>query len=152
MPVVSYPQATLTYDSTTGQYIAAQPAAVTAQQMVVMVYDPVTRQYVQKVMAMVQDPVTGNFVPADQPLPPEQDPNAIAARRRVEEAERRRQIQEAERQRKQLEAEAKRRAMAEQRRLDQLRRQEQQRVAQRQAMVNRVAGTALNTASREITR
>ena len=156
-PAVSYPQAAMTYDSATGEYIPQYTAAdAGTQQMLVMVYDPISRQYVQRLMNLRQDPATGNYVPAEQPVPPEQDPNAIAARRRVEEAERKRLLQEAQREERRRQQEAER--LARQREAA-IRRQEQEQLRRERAAqlrrdnaIHRMTDTALNTASREITR
>ena len=57
----------LVFDPVTGQYVQQQVAPQPViQQMPVMIQDPATGQYVQQMMLMQQDPATGNWIPVQQ--------------------------------------------------------------------------------------
>ena len=109
------------------------------QNMLVMVYDPASGQYVQKMMPMQLDPATGNYVPAQaQPA----TPTMTKAQER-----------EAEKQRKAAEkAEKERQAEERRKHADELREERAARARKNDSVLGRVQNTAINTATREVTR
>ena len=124
----------------------AQPVPVlTVQQpqvqnMLVMVYDPASGQYVQKMMPMQLDPATGNYVPAQ--AQPAAAPTTTKAQER-----------EAEKQRKAAEkAEKERQAEERRKHADELREERAARARKNDSLLGRVQNTAINTATREVTR
>lgn len=124
----------------------AQPVPVlTVQQpqvqnMLVMVYDPASGQYVQKMMPMQLDPATGNYVPAQA--------QAAAAPTTTKAQER-----EAEKQRKAAEkAEKERQAEERRKHADELREERAARARKNDSLLGRVQNTAISTATREVTR
>lgn len=160
-PTVSRPDAFLVFDPQTGHYVqreAAQPMAqaqpmvqaqpvpvLTVQQpqvqnMLVMVYDPASGQYVQKMMPMQLDPATGNYVPAQA-----QTAAALTTTKAQE--------REAEKQRKAAEkAEKDRQAEERRKHADELREERAARARKNDSLLGRVQNTAINTATREVTR
>ena len=124
----------------------AQPVPVlTVQQpqvqnMLVMVYDPASGQYVQKMMPMQLDPATGNYVPAQ--AQPAAAPTTTKAQER-----------EAEKQRKAAEkAEKERQAEERRKHADELREERAARARKNDSLLGRVQNTAISTATREVTR
>lgn len=124
----------------------AQPVPVlTVQQpqvqnMLVMVYDPASGQYVQKMMPMQLDPATGNYVPAQ--AQPAAAPTTTKAQER-----------EAEKQRKAAEkAEKDRQAEERRKHADELREERAARARKNDSLLGRVQNTAISTATREVTR
>lgn len=124
----------------------AQPVPVlTVQQpqvqnMLVMVYDPASGQYVQKMMPMQLDPATGNYVPVQA--------QTAAAPTTTKAQER-----EAEKQRKAAEkAEKDRQAEERRKHADELREERAARARKNDSLLGRVQNTAINTATREVTR
>ena len=124
----------------------AQPVPVlTVQQpqvqnMLVMVYDPASGQYVQKMMPMQLDPATGNYVPAQ--AQPAAAPTTTKAQER-----------EAEKQRKAAEkAEKERQAEERRKHADELREERAARARKNDSLLGRVQDTAISTATREVTR
>ena len=109
------------------------------QNMLVMVYDPTSGQYVQKMMPMQLDPATGNYVPAQ--TQPAASPTTKAQER------------EAEKQRKAAEkAEKERQAEERRKHADELREERAERARKNDSVLGRVQNTAINTATREVTR
>ena len=171
-PVASKPQGFMIYDPATGKYVqkeiptmtpvasqpqvetaprpqnavptiqVQEPAAVQVTQMPVMVFDPQTNQYVQKMMMMQLDPATGNYIPVQPETAKPVDPKA------AEKAEK-----EAEKQRKAAEKAEKDRIAEERRkRADELREERAERARKNNSVLGRVQNTAIATATREVTR
>ena len=117
--------------------IQVQPAV---QQMPVMVMDPATGQYVQKLMTMQQDPNTGNWVPVVQQPQVVTDPKVLAEQQKAAE----KAAREAAREAKEQEA-AERRARA-----DALREEAAERARRNDSIAGRVKNTAISTATRQV--
>ncbi len=117
--------------------IQVQPAV---QQMPVMVMDPATGQYVQKLMTMQQDPNTGNWVPVVQQPQVVTDPKVLAEQQKAAE----KAAKEAAREAKEQEA-AERRARA-----DALREEAAERARRNDSVAGRVKNTAISTATRQV--
>ena len=148
-PVVTKPQGFMVYDPATGGYvqkelntmtpiptqqpqvptIQMQPQQPVVQQMPVMVLDPTTGQYVQKLMQL--DPTTGNYIPVQTPVDPKE---AEKLRKEAEKAEKERKAEE-------------RRLRA-----DELREERADRARKNDSVLGRIKNTAISTASREVTR
>ena len=167
-PAVSQPQGFAVYDPVTGQYVTKplatmptvpqiqveqpapvpapapqpeQPAQPPVQQMPVMVFDPVTGQYVQKMMAMQLDPATGNYVPVPvQPATPIDPKEAEKAAREAEKA--RKEAEKAEKDRQAAERRA---------RADELREERAARARKNDSILGRIQNTAISTATRTVT-
>ena len=160
VPTLSRPQGFMVYDAATGGYVqkqlpqmshtfsaptletAPQAEAPAAQTMPVMVFDPTTGQYTQKMMAMRLDPATGGYVPV--PAQPQSPAEERAARREREEAEKQRKAAE--------KAEKERQAAARRQRADELREERAARARKNDSVLGRITNTAIATASREVTR
>ena len=124
----------------------AQPVPVlTVQQpqvqnMLVMVYDPASGQYVQKMMPMQLDPATGNYVPAQA------QPTAAPTTTKAQERETEKQRKAAEKAEKERQAEERRKHA------DELREERAARARKNDSLLGRVQNTAISTATREVTR
>lgn len=166
-PEISKPQSFMVFDPATGGYVARQlpqmsqpavqptapvlqveqPAPQAAaqpalQQMPVMVFDPTTGQYIQKMMTMQLDPATGNYVAVQ---PQNAAPVNPAAAKQAE--------REAEKQRKATEKAEKERIAEERRqRADELREERAERARRNDSVLGRIKNTAIATVSREVTR
>ena len=168
-PTVSKPQGFMMFDPTTGGYVqrvlpqmelpqtpapvqtaaptlqTVQPAqaapvqqAPAIQQMPVMMYDPATGQYKQQMMAMQLDPATGNYVPAPQTTAaPMTAKERAAAEKAAKEA---------------AKAEKERKAEERRQRNDELREERAARARKNDSVLGRIKNTAINTATREVTR
>ena len=178
-PTVVKPQGFMVFDPATGSYVqrelpqmqlpvqqapVAQPAPVPTlevapaqaaapvqpvvpqtapvQQMPVMMYDPTTGQYKQQMMAMQLDPATGNYVPAAQTVAPaEAKPMTARERQAAEKA-----AKEA------AKAEKERKAEERRQRNDELREERAARARKNDSILGRIQNTAINTATREVTK
>ncbi len=171
-PVASKPAGFMVFDPATGSYVqrelpqmtlptapaapatpaapvleVAQPAAPAApaapqiQQMPVMMFDPTTGQYKQQMMTMQLDPATGNYVPAAQPAAAPAKPMTAKEREAAEKAAK--EAAKAEKERK-----------AEERRVraDELREERAARARKNDSVLGRIQNTAINTATREVTK
>ena len=119
----------------------AAPQAGT-QTMPVLVYDPASGQYVQKMMQVQLDPVTGAMTPVQPAAAKPVDPKAAAAAEK-----------EAEKQRKAAEKAEKDRIAEERRkRADELREERAERARKNDSVIGRIQNTVISTASREVTK
>lgn len=153
IPTMAQPQAPKgfkVFNQSTGTYEVRQTPTLTVPEtapspktteMPVMIYDQVTGQYIQKMMPMQLDPSTGNYVPMTVPQAPAAP--VIDEKAAAEEEKRRKAEAKAEKERK---AEERRK------RSDELREEAAQRARKNDSVLGRMANTAINTVSRELTK
>ena len=120
----------------------AAPVAPQVTQMPVMVFDPQTNQYIQKMMTMQLDPATGNYIPVQPEQAKPVDPKA--AEKAAKEAEKQRKAEE--------KAEKDRLAEERRKRAEELREERAERARKNDSILGRVQNTAISTATREVTR
>ncbi len=120
----------------------AAPVAPQVTQMPVMVFDPQTNQYIQKMMTMQLDPATGNYIPVQPEQAKPIDPKA--AEKAAKEAEKQRKAEE--------KAEKDRLAEERRKRAEELREERAERARKNDSILGRVQNTAISTATREVTR
>lgn len=114
-----------------------QPAPAQTVQQNVLVLDPTTGQYVQKLMTMQLDPVTGQY----KPVTSEAEQKAAA-----------KQAQQAEKERKEAEKAEKERVAQERRKhADDLREERAERARRNDSVLGRMKNTAINTVTRQLT-
>ncbi len=117
--------------------IAPQPVATQTIQQTMLVLDPTTGQYTQKLVTMQLDPTTGQYVPVQSPEEQKAAKEAAAAAAKAE--------KEAAKLQKEQEAAARRQ------RADELREERAERARQNNSVLGRIKNTAINTATRTVT-